>query len=96
MPGEPLLWYRRFERFRLMEPVRSIPHVYREELQNTEQRRKTQKAHPNDPDSTWYAMARLWHWEAAMDIFSSLVFLTVFLQHSHLVPRRSSESYSSQ
>lgn len=65
LPGEPALWYHRFERFRLMAPVRSIPKVYREEKQsqNAEKHRKTQKAQPENPDSTWYAMARLWRWE---------------------------------
>jgi hypothetical protein len=64
-PGESTLWYRRFERFRLMVPVRSIPLIYREEkqTQSTEKRKKTQKAQPADPDSTWYQMARLWQWE---------------------------------
>lgn len=61
LPGEPA----RFERFRLMVPVRSIPKVYREEKQNqhAEKRTKTQKTQPENPDSTWYAMARLWRWE---------------------------------
>lgn len=66
MPDEPLLWYRRFERFRLMEPVRSIPQVYREEKQkqSEEKRGKTRSAIQAEPDGTWYMMARLWQWEA--------------------------------
>ena len=30
-PGEPLRWFRRFEQFRLMIPVRSVNAVFREE-----------------------------------------------------------------
>lgn len=57
MEGEPSLWYRRFTRYRLMEPVRSIAAVYQEESKNDEKRRS------NAP-GTWYDIARQWQWEA--------------------------------
>lgn len=63
LPDEPLLWYRRFERFRLMEPVRSISRVYLEEhlsKKNTSNHVQSRQKIPGD----WYAMARLWQWEA--------------------------------
>lgn len=57
--GETLLWYRRFECYRLMEPVRSVAAVFQNEyskkLDNT--RKKP------DPDGTWYEIAKQWRWE---------------------------------
>lgn len=66
LPDETALWYRRFERFRLMEPVRSIPLVYREEKQSQSEKKrgKTKSAPQTEPDGTWYEMAKLWQWEA--------------------------------
>jgi hypothetical protein len=56
-PGEPLLWFRRFERFRLMEPTRSIVAVFREEHAE-ENRGKPRREATGD----WYEMAKLWQW----------------------------------
>lgn len=65
--GEPLLWYRRFERFRLMEPVHSIPDAYADEHPAPNDVKQRQKV-PGD----WYEKAREWNWEgrvAAWDAF---------------------------
>lgn len=56
IPGEPDRWYKRFTRFRLMEPVRTIATVWQEESKSNEKRRS------NAP-GTWYEIARLWKWE---------------------------------
>jgi hypothetical protein len=58
-PGESLLWYRRFERYRLMEPVRSINAVYGEE-NGTKQ---DEKERPKAPGK-WYETAKKWQWDA--------------------------------
>lgn len=55
--GESALWFRRFERYRLLFPRRSVAAVYHEE-------------HPQNPDKPrqkpgreWYDAAKQWHWE---------------------------------
>ena len=53
-PGEPLLWYRRFEQFRLMEPVRSIVGAFREEMGGDERK---------EAPGRWYEEAKRWRWE---------------------------------
>lgn len=58
MEGEPDRWYRRYERFRLMEPVRSIAAVFREE--ETEKNREKPRTVPT---GDWYEMANRWRWE---------------------------------
>jgi hypothetical protein len=66
--GETLLWYRRFERFRLMEPVRKIALVFQEEQQTEENRGKQR----NEPPGVWYEIAKQWRWEdraAAWDAY---------------------------
>lgn len=65
--GESPLWFRRFERFRLMEPVRKIAAVFQEE--QPEENRGKQR---NDPPGVWYEIAKEWRWEeraAAWDAF---------------------------
>lgn len=62
MEGEPLIWYRRFERYRLMEPVRSIPAVYRELTKNN----------ATNAPGDWYQKAKIWKWDervAAWDVY---------------------------
>lgn len=56
--GEPLLWYRRFERFRLMEPVRSIASVFQ-----TEETEKNREKPRTKATGDWYEQAKLWRWE---------------------------------
>jgi hypothetical protein len=65
--GEPLLWFRRYERFRLMEPARSINAVFDEE-HPTENDGKSRQKVPGE----WYKQAKKWRWEeraAAWDAF---------------------------
>lgn len=59
MDGEPLLWFQRFTRFRLMQPTRSISQVFQEE--NSKKLEKTRKS--PEPDGTWYAKSKEWQWE---------------------------------
>jgi hypothetical protein len=66
MPEESLLWYHRFEAFRLMEPVRSIAAVFREE-----EAEKNRGKPRTDPPGQWYEAAKQWRWEeraAAFDL----------------------------
>ena len=61
--GEPLMWYRRFERYRLMQPVRSIVAVFREEKRANER---------DEAPGRWYEEAKKWRWDervAAWDVY---------------------------
>lgn len=51
---ESLLWFRRFERYRLMEPVRSVAAVFREEIGDIER---------TEPPGRWYDETKKWKWE---------------------------------
>jgi hypothetical protein len=65
--GESDLWYRRFAKFRLMEPVRKIAFVFQEE--QAEGSRGKQRT---EPPGAWYEIAKQWRWEeraAAWDAF---------------------------
>lgn len=65
--GESALWYKRFERFRLMEPVRSIAAVYQDEYLS----KNHEKPRSNAPGD-WYEQAKQWQWEeraAAWDAY---------------------------
>lgn len=67
MEGESPLWYRRFERYRLMELVRSIAAVFQEE--ETERNREKPRTKPT---GDWYEIAKQWQWEeraAAWDAY---------------------------
>ena len=62
LPGESLTWYQRFERFRLMVPVRSIAAVYHKEQEakdSVKPRKPTSSKVPGD----WYDIAKQWKWE---------------------------------
>jgi hypothetical protein len=56
--NEPQIWYRRFERFLLMFPKRSIAAVFQEE--ETERNREKPRIKPT---GDWYEMAEKWQWE---------------------------------
>lgn len=65
LPGEPLLWYRRYQRYKLIQPVRSIAAVFQEEeaeriAQLPEEKRG--KARTEAPGQ-WYEGAKQWKWE---------------------------------
>lgn len=57
-PGEPLRWFRKFEQFRLMIPVRSVNAVFREE--DSQKQPATAR---NDAPGHWREAARKWQWE---------------------------------
>lgn len=64
---EPPIWFRRFERYRLMEPVRSIVAVFQQE-ETKKNREKPRKK----PTGDWYEIAKKWKWEervAAWDAY---------------------------
>lgn len=56
--GEPALWFRRFDRFRLMWPVRKIATVFQEE-----QAEKNSEKQRTKPIGEWYRIAKVWKWE---------------------------------
>lgn len=58
MPGEPLRWYERFNRLRLMPPPRSIAAVFQQE---DAKKRKTAR---EGTSGSWYEYARRWDWDA--------------------------------
>jgi len=64
-PEEPLRWYRRFDRYRLMQPIHSIPRVYQEELEARPETARTRE-NPREklPGGDWYEMADRWDWKA--------------------------------
>jgi hypothetical protein len=56
LPNEPLLWYARFERFRLAGTLRSLTGLYNEE-------RATRNKRPiNAPPRAWVMAQRRWNW----------------------------------
>jgi hypothetical protein len=71
MEGEPLLWYRRFMRFCLMFPRRSVAAIYSEE--HPEETTKDDKRRQNAPGS-WYAMAKRWQWEERAEAYDAAQF----------------------
>lgn len=56
--GEPALWFRRFERYRLMFPRRSVCALYHEEHP-----KKNQEKPRTNPGPEWYEAAKHWRWE---------------------------------
>lgn len=65
--GEPALWFRRFDRYRLMWPVRKIASVFQ-----AEQTEKNREKPRTIPTGDWYEMANEWRWEeraAAWDAY---------------------------
>jgi len=70
MEGEPLLWYRRFMRFCLMFPRRTVADVFHEEHS-----KKLDSTRKNpEPDGTWYAMAKRWQWEERAEAYDAAQF----------------------
>lgn len=59
--GESDLWFRRFDRYRLLFPVRSVTAVFQEEQAITEEKRG--KERKSEPSGRWYEMAKLWRWQ---------------------------------
>lgn len=65
--GESALWFRRFDRYRLMWPVRKIATVFQEE-----QSEKNREKPRTIPTGDWYEIAKQWRWEeraAAWDAY---------------------------
>jgi len=62
-PGEPLLWYQRFTRFRLMQPVRSVASVYHEEQSQSSHATSNDVILRSKVPGAWYQLAERWHWE---------------------------------
>lgn len=59
LPGEPLLWYRRYQRYKLMQPTRSVAKVFQEE-----EAEKNGEKQRTKPIGEWYEQAKKWQWEA--------------------------------
>lgn len=60
MENEPILWYTRFERYRLMGSNRSLLGVYKTELGRKEQNNKP----PVNAPMVWRKAAESWNWKA--------------------------------
>jgi hypothetical protein len=60
LPDESDLWFSRFTRFRLMQPVRKIPLVFQQE--QAEENRGKQRNLRTDPPGEWYEIAKKWRW----------------------------------
>lgn len=61
--GEPVLWFERFTRFRLMYPKRSIVDVFlEEEVKNTRGEEIRGKPRTEAPGH-WYEEAKKWRWK---------------------------------
>jgi hypothetical protein len=71
MEGEPLLWYRRFMRFCLMFPRRTVAAIYSEE--HPEETTKDDKRRQNAPGS-WYEIAKQWQWEERAEAYDAAQF----------------------
>jgi hypothetical protein len=69
MEGEPLLWYNRFTRFRLMFPRRSVAAVFHGEQSS----RNPEKPRRN-PDNDWYNAAKRWQWEERAEAYDAAQF----------------------
>ena len=67
-PGEPPTWFRRFERFRLMEPTRSLVEVFRQEQGEEENGGKRRREAPG----SWYDMAKLWQWNERVAVWDAV------------------------
>lgn len=65
MEGEPLRWYARFDRFRLMGWRRSVADVYHKE--NSVKQRKTALKVPGD----WYKTAKQWQWDERVEAWDA-------------------------
>jgi len=61
-PGEPMLWYNRFEIYRLMGPDRSLLGAYK--LYLHEKARKDAKKSPKTTPRPWNRNAEAWRWQA--------------------------------
>lgn len=69
MAGEPERWFRRFDAFRLLKPVRSVSAIFQQEekAKNSEKQRRV-------PPGEWHKQARRWKWEeraAAFDAYQA-------------------------
>jgi hypothetical protein len=71
-PEEPSGWYKRFTKFRLMEPDRKISKVFREEEQAAVKKGRTKPAR-SLPNGTWYAQAQKWEWQARAEAWDAWV-----------------------
>lgn len=71
LPGESLLWFRRFEQFRLMEPVRKIALVFQQEQRAQDQGEGKEGLERTEAPGKWYTQAKKWRWDeraAAFDL----------------------------
>lgn len=71
LEGEPDRWYRRYERYRLMEPVRSIAAVYQEEHAEQEESASTDVKRRLKVPGEWYKVAEQWRWDERVAAWDS-------------------------
>jgi hypothetical protein len=62
LQGEPIQWFDRLERYRLLGTTRTIETVWRAERESREQSRTVAEKQPSRPGSLWYQAAERWKW----------------------------------
>ena len=62
MPGEPTMWFNRFERFRLLGPDRSILGAYAEYRAEKDERSGRTRPRPTSAPAPWERNAEEWFW----------------------------------
>jgi len=61
--GEPMIWYNRFERYRLMGSTRSLLGMYKLEIAEKGRKGKSTKP-PTKAPTAWDKAATAWNWKA--------------------------------
>jgi hypothetical protein len=80
-PGEPDVWYARFELYRLLGPRRSLVRAYRLSMRLEEQPVRK-------PGPLWYAMAKEWDWRLRASAWDVAVEAQRALQNQQRESRR--------
>lgn len=73
--GESSVWYRRFSRYLLMFPKRSVAAVYNEENNEPDHGEENrEKPRKSEPPGHWYEMAKQWKWEERAEAWDAAQF----------------------
>ena len=69
MEGESEIWFRRFDRYRLMYPVRSVAAVYQAEKEDAD----TKNHEKSRACGKWYDIAKQWNWEERAQAYDAYI-----------------------
>jgi len=72
-PGEPAIWYRRFQRYLLLFPRRSVAAVYHEEHSELGEASNDVERRQKVP-GLWYEIANRWRWEERAQAYDDAQF----------------------